>query len=95
MTAALRHKRTSDAVYLDDHDAGRPPDSSSSKRTKVAAGSGSSAKANKAQPTSQVQGAKGPAPRRRVYCDGSSRGNGKKGAVAGIGVFWSHEEGAP
>lgn len=32
---------------------------------------------------------------RRVYCDGSSRGNGQKGAVAGIGVFWSHEVGAP
>ena len=28
---------------------------------------------------------------RRVYCDGSSRGNGKKGAVAGIGVFWGHD----
>lgn len=35
------------------------------------------------------------AAKRKVYCDGSSRGNGKKGAVAGIGVFWSHEEGAP
>lgn len=32
--------------------------------------------------------------KRRVYCDGSSRGNGKVGATAGIGVFWSHEEGA-
>ncbi|GAA6016339.1 hypothetical protein JCM8202_005572 [Rhodotorula sphaerocarpa] len=32
---------------------------------------------------------------RRVFCDGSSRGNGQKGAVAGIGIFWSHEEGAP
>ncbi|GAA6016533.1 hypothetical protein JCM10207_002830 [Rhodosporidiobolus poonsookiae] len=31
---------------------------------------------------------------RHVYCDGSSRGNGQKGATAGIGVFWSHEEGA-
>ncbi|GAA6027007.1 hypothetical protein JCM8097_006034 [Rhodosporidiobolus ruineniae] len=31
---------------------------------------------------------------RVVYCDGSSRGNGKKGAVAGIGVFWGHEVGA-
>ncbi|GAA5820486.1 hypothetical protein JCM10212_003814 [Sporobolomyces blumeae] len=31
---------------------------------------------------------------RRVYCDGSSRGNGKKGAVAGIGIFWSHAPGA-
>ncbi|GAA5938404.1 hypothetical protein JCM3775_000883 [Rhodotorula graminis] len=30
---------------------------------------------------------------RRVYCDGSSRGNGKKGAVAGIGVFWGHDVG--
>ncbi|GAA5978893.1 hypothetical protein JCM11641_003606 [Rhodosporidiobolus odoratus] len=32
---------------------------------------------------------------RVVYCDGSSRGNGQKGAVAGIGVFWSREPGAP
>ncbi|BGP38011.1 hypothetical protein JCM10449v2_001938 [Rhodotorula kratochvilovae] len=31
--------------------------------------------------------------RRRVYCDGSSRGNGKVGAVAGIGVFWGHNVG--
>ncbi|GAA5868510.1 hypothetical protein JCM8547_006295 [Rhodosporidiobolus lusitaniae] len=31
---------------------------------------------------------------RTVYCDGSSRGNGKVGAVAGIGIFWSHEVGA-
>ncbi|BGP13936.1 hypothetical protein JCM10213_003852 [Rhodosporidiobolus nylandii] len=31
---------------------------------------------------------------RVVFCDGSSRGNGKQGAVAGIGVFWSHEDGA-
>jgi ribonuclease HI len=32
--------------------------------------------------------------RRIVYSDGSSKGNGKKGAVAGSGVFWSHEVGA-
>ncbi|GAA6054566.1 hypothetical protein JCM3770_006035 [Rhodotorula araucariae] len=31
--------------------------------------------------------------KRRVYCDGSSRGNGKVGAVAGIGVFWGHSVG--
>jgi ribonuclease HI len=31
---------------------------------------------------------------RTVYSDGSSKGNGKKGAVAGSGVFWSHELGA-
>lgn len=31
---------------------------------------------------------------RKVYCDGSSRGNGQKGATAGIGVFWGHEVGA-
>ncbi|GAA5996307.1 RNA-DNA hybrid ribonuclease [Rhodotorula paludigena] len=31
---------------------------------------------------------------RKVYCDGSSRGNGQKGATAGIGVFWGHEPGA-
>ncbi|GAA5948488.1 hypothetical protein JCM21900_002726 [Sporobolomyces salmonicolor] len=31
---------------------------------------------------------------REVWCDGSSRGNGKKSATAGIGVFWSHEVGA-
>lgn len=31
---------------------------------------------------------------RVVYCDGSSRGNGQAGAVAGIGVFWGHEVGA-
>lgn len=24
-----------------------------------------------------------------VYCDGSCLGNGQKGAVAGIGVYWS------
>ncbi|GAA5995237.1 hypothetical protein JCM5350_002793 [Sporobolomyces pararoseus] len=33
-------------------------------------------------------------PNRVVYSDGSSKGNGKKGAVAGSGVFWSHEIGA-
>ncbi|KAK4058846.1 hypothetical protein OIO90_000292 [Microbotryomycetes sp. JL221] len=27
---------------------------------------------------------------RRVFCDGSSRGNGQAGAVAGVGVFWGH-----
>lgn len=32
--------------------------------------------------------------RRTVYSDGSSKGNGKRGAVAGSGVFWSHEPGA-
>lgn len=32
---------------------------------------------------------------RKVYCDGSALGNGKHGAVAGIGVWWSHEIGAP
>jgi len=31
---------------------------------------------------------------RIVYSDGSSKGNGQKGAVAGSGVFWSHEPGA-
>ncbi|GAA5841965.1 hypothetical protein JCM11251_001428 [Rhodosporidiobolus azoricus] len=31
---------------------------------------------------------------RVVYCDGSARGNGQKGATAGIGVFWGHEVGA-
>ncbi|GAA5931898.1 RNA-DNA hybrid ribonuclease [Sporobolomyces koalae] len=31
---------------------------------------------------------------RIVYSDGSSKGNGKRGAVAGSGVFWSHERGA-
>lgn len=32
---------------------------------------------------------------RKVYCDGSALGNGKYGAAAGIGVWWSHEIGAP
>ncbi|BGO97762.1 hypothetical protein NBRC10513v2_001757 [Rhodotorula toruloides] len=36
----------------------------------------------------------GSSSKRRVYCDGSSRGNGKVGATAGIGVFWGHDEGA-
>jgi len=31
---------------------------------------------------------------RTVYSDGSSKGNGQPGAVAGSGVFWSHELGA-
>lgn len=32
---------------------------------------------------------------RKVYCDGSSRGNGQAGAVAGIGVFWGDEPDSP
>ncbi|GAA5978425.1 hypothetical protein JCM10908_004350 [Rhodotorula pacifica] len=61
-------------------------DDSPAKRSKVI-GNGNAA----AHPAPKAsQGTK-----RRVYCDGSSRGNGQKGAVAGIGVFWSHEEGAP
>ncbi len=32
---------------------------------------------------------------RKVYCDGSSLGNGKLGAAAGMGVWWSNEVGAP
>ncbi|GAA5904926.1 ribonuclease H family protein [Sporobolomyces salmoneus] len=44
-------------------------------------------------PVFGTQESKYPA-RRIVYSDGSSKGNGKKGAVAGSGVFWSHEEGA-
>lgn len=32
---------------------------------------------------------------RRVYCDGSSRGNGQAGAVAGIGVFWGDDSKLP
>ncbi|GAA6016648.1 hypothetical protein JCM11491_006031 [Sporobolomyces phaffii] len=54
-------------------------------------------KTSKAAAASDVvfrsQEAKFPASR-TVYSDGSSKGNGKKGAVAGSGVFWSHELGA-
>jgi ribonuclease HI len=32
--------------------------------------------------------APGPPPRLVVYTDGSGLGNGKKGALAGLGVFW-------
>ncbi|GAA5862194.1 hypothetical protein JCM3774_004817 [Rhodotorula dairenensis] len=91
VAAALRHKRTSDAARLDlDRESAEP-----AKRSKVAVSSSSSSNHKAAQSTSANGPKGGAAPRRRVYCDGSSRGNGKKGAVAGIGVFWSHEEGAP
>lgn len=30
---------------------------------------------------------------RRVFCDGSCLGNGKKNSVAGVGIFWGHELG--
>lgn len=30
---------------------------------------------------------------RKVYCDGSALGNGNKGSVAGIGVWWSDKAG--
>lgn len=83
VTAALRQKRASDAANLDESPA---------KRTKVAIGSGASSADAAARTVSSSFQEKN---RRRVYCDGSSRGNGQKGAVAGIGVFWSHEEGAP
>lgn len=82
VTAALRQKRASDVANLDDLP---------SKRSKVAVGGASSADAAARTVSSSFQGKN----RRRVFCDGSSRGNGQKGAVAGIGVFWSHEEGAP
>jgi ribonuclease HI len=83
VTAALRQKRASDAAAI--------LDESPAKRSKVAVGSASSADTAARTVSSIFQGKN----RRRVYCDGSSRGNGQKGAVAGIGVFWSHEEGAP
>jgi len=33
--------------------------------------------------------------KRQVYCDGSSLGNGKFGAAAGMGVWWGNYTGAP
>ncbi|KAJ8295517.1 Ribonuclease H [Rhodotorula toruloides] len=78
---ALQNKRAGGA-----DGAGVPP----AKRQKRAVVGEESVQVDKAVPNVFA----GSSPKRRVYCDGSSRGNGKVGATAGIGVFWGHDEGA-
>jgi hypothetical protein len=50
---------------------------------------GSSA-SNRARGMDPVEALNGSSSRRErvVYCDGSSLGNGRSGATAGIGIFW-------
>jgi len=84
VTSRLRNKRSSDAAGAIERAVKRQ------KQGSAAGGSGSAAGGGAGDP---VFG-RGSSSRRRVYCDGSSRGNGKRGAVAGIGVFWGHEAGA-
>jgi ribonuclease HI len=71
-----------------------PPSLGNKGKGRSIEGDGPAAKRRKVvDPVFGTQESKFPA-RRTVYSDGSSKGNGKKGAVAGSGVFWSHEEGA-
>lgn len=93
--AYLRGKRA--ASPLEDANGAGPSNGGSSKvagelaakRAKTASTTTHGRKSRSRSPGSRAERT------RKVYCDGSCIGNGQKGSVAGIGIFWGHEVGSP